>query len=703
MTPLLVKIPCRRFRVSVRLGPATGIGHFESLLLRRIGIEPATLPEVAAFFGLPEPLVLDRIVALFRLDLLAIESGGTRLYLGEKVLGAMGDPEKPNDGWQELLGFPGTTVREVDLLREMVSGAVFTSMRRDRGQWQQDVPVSLDLPPIEDIPKPVLLSAATSRLRQERTKLQNLRVLDVACVGGQDALSVTVEQYDFIVVEMIGFNLDGESPSFSVVGPGRIGRRVRDAIADGITKLHNRGLAQELVRSLRASANQAAGPPPQPSDDAETLLERLRDTLSSVDDRSRRANLESAQALAIETARDLDDVVSAALTHEGHSEVVVSVADHRQLLLSALQKTAQYQVVLAVPRIDGLARDQELQDALVAAVSRGVRVHLLWGYRKGLKFEEEFAALRPLVELLRPQDQNVGGLFVATSSTPLHGSAFAVDVRQVCIGSFPWFSFRSAVRPAVSLLLPSMPSIDETNPRRKVPTAVIELLQLMRQACPEAAFRRVISTDPVIDGGQMIVEDRNPLGYPDAAPDENPLAIAIWQREWQRWIDDIVKTHVTVKKSVRLIALGSHRRLLVRAFERARRRIVVASPRLGDGVLGQAIEPHLLGALERGVRVEFVHREVVPRDPLVRQLRRLKDLGVITRSADLDGNFVVVDDEAIISSFRFGSADGELDLIELGFAVVDRGVADKLVQIVSQPSASHAGVGGVGSESRTDL
>ena len=105
---------------------------------------------------------------------------------------------------------------------------------------------------------------------------------------------------------------------------------------------------------------------------------------------------------------------------------------------------------------------------------------------------------------------------------------------------------------------------------------------------------------------------------------------------------------------------------------------------LGDGVLGQ------VGALQRGVRVGFVHHSVVPRDPLVRQLRRFKDLGVNIQSEELEGNFVVVDVDAIISSFRFGSADGELDLIEFGFAVVDPGLADRLVQLVSQPNATHA-------------
>ncbi|HTN91757.1 MAG TPA: hypothetical protein VL242_49150, partial [Sorangium sp.] len=207
MNPVLVQVPCRRFRVLVKLGPANGIGHIESLLLRRLGLGPATLQEVAELFSLPESLVLDRIVMLFRRGLVMLQSGEQKLALGEAVRSAMGDPASPDAEWQKKLGLGGNSSKEVELYREMVSGAVFPRPRGDVTRWEHRLPPSLDLPAVDEIPKPVLLSAASSRLREERTGLKNLRVFDVACAGGPDAVSTspTVEAYGTIVVEVLGF------------------------------------------------------------------------------------------------------------------------------------------------------------------------------------------------------------------------------------------------------------------------------------------------------------------------------------------------------------------------------------------------------------------------------------------------------------------------------------------------------------------
>lgn len=696
MNPVLVEVPCRRFKVVVKLGPAGGIGHLESLLLRRLGLGPATLTEVAGLFSLPEPLVLDRIVALFRVGLVVLEPGDQRLHLGPAAVRAMKDPEQPADGWQVELGLAGTTSKEVELLREMVSGTVFSRPVLDRTRWEHRLPPNLELPTVDDIPKPVLLSAASSRLREERTGMRNLRAFDVACVGGADAAMATAtpETYDSIVVEVVGFNLGGDHPTFSVIGPPRIGRRVRDAIADGITMLHQRGLADALVAALTARGYEGGGVAPSVTEgDPDAMAASLRGLVDSVDLDVAPRYFGDLHDRAIALARDLDDQLNVEAAHEGRAELIVGAEAHRKLLLGALRDGAQHQVVIASPRVDGLAQDLEMRDALVDAVSRGVRVNLLWGEGRA-KFADAFASLGDLLELLQPREQKVGGLFVSKRPSNLHASALAADLQQVCIGRFDWFGVAGAGRQAISVLLPSIASTVPSDPRTKIPTAVVEVVQALRQTVPEANLRRVIVADTVLDGGRAIVRERSPMEFPTAPSQLSQIGVRIWKDDWGRWISDLLTMIRPGAQYVKLIPRGGHRRVLVRAFEQARRRIVVMSPRLGEGALGAALEPYVLRALDRGVDIVFSYREVVPRDDLTDRFRLFRERGLRALRCDLDGGFVVCDDRAIVSSFRFGDSDGERGFVEFGFDMRNHDLAEHLVRLASQVShdslTSHA-------------
>lgn len=689
MNPVLVQIPCRRFKVAVKLGPADGIGHIESLLLRRLGLGPASLEEVAALFSLPESLVLDRIVPLFRRGLVVLRADEQKLGLSEAVRRAMGDPASPEVDWQKKLGLAGSITKEVELFREMLSGAVFPRPRVDNTRFQYRLPPSLELPPVDEIPKPVLLSAASSRLREERTGMKNLRVFDVACTGGPDAgsTSATAEAFGSIVVEVLGFNLDEDHPIFSVIGPSTVGRRVRDAIADGISNLHQRGLATTLIDALRAQADTSAEEEPSVEHDPDRGIAVLNDLVNGVPFDVGSNLFEEHHENAVTMAREIDDIINSAAAYEGRAELLVGTAAHRRLLLNALRKDADLQVVVAAPRISGLARDQEMQEALVDAVSRGVLVHLIWGEPR-TNTAEELAPLQDLIELLRPKQQSVGGLFISQYSAELHASAIACDLRRVLVGRFDPFGSRNSSSEALGVVLPSISSDDERDPRSRVPTAVIETVQSLRQACPEAALRRVIRADTLLDGGRAILQEHSPLEYPAAPTEVSKLGIQIWRDDWNRWLRDLASVRRSDLRTVKPIPRGGHRRELVRVMEQAKRRIVLMSPRLGDGALGAALEPYVLRAFDRGVEITFCYRDILPREDLTERLARYRVRGLRTRPSNIDGSFVVCDDRALVGSFRYGSSDGERGALELGFDVRDPEFAERLVSLTSEAATS---------------
>lgn len=682
MTPVFVQVPCRRFRVLVKLGPPDGIGHLEALILRRLALATAPLADLASFFSLPESIVLDRVVALFRRGLVTLASGDSHLNVDPVVLRAMKNPADPATDWQRTLGLEGSISKEVELLREMVSGAVFARPKYDRTRLDFQLPPCLDLPPVGDIPKPVLLSAASSRLREEGAGFKKLRAFDVACVGGAESATTvaTPEAYDFIVVEVVGSELDGEHPTFTVVGPPQVSRRVRDAIANGISALHERGLVDPLVTKLKAASSVDVETSSAATGDVEFLTASLRAVVVGMSTEATHNVFREGHERATMFARELDDQLSLEAAHEGRAELVVGARAHRRLLLDVLRERAEQQVVIACRRVDGLVQDAEMQDALTAAVARGVRVHLLWGEAKA-KFADSFSALRALLELLAPNEQKVGGLFVSERPSGLSGSALACDLRQVCLGRHEWFDPRRG-RDDVSVLLPSIAGPTD-GARRGVPTAVIEAVQALRQACPEARFRRVIMADATLDGARTILGQRSLEQFPSAPMTVIPLAIGIWKNEWESWLAAAGETRDANRRTVMLVPRGGHRRLLVRAFEQARRRIVIMSPRLSDGLLGTAMEPHVRGALERGVKVTVGYTNILSRDDLTERLRDYRERGLQAIRMEPRGSFVVRDDDSIVSSFSFGGSDGERGLIEFGVVIRDTNLADHLAAMVS--------------------
>ncbi len=543
-----------------------------SLFLRRLGLGAATIEEIASLSHFQsrsfwtESLGSCAVVWKF--------ANGDRRndFTSRGCRAAMGDPGDPTPDWPSKLGVPAPVTKDVTLYREMVSGAVFAPQRRDNSRWEHGLPVGLDLCPIDEIPKPILLSAASSRLREERTGMKSLRAFDVVCsTGVRSALGPgPMESFAYVVVEVVGSKLDDEHPLFSVVGPPTLSRRVRDAIADGIASLHQRRLVDNLVKALATREGNFFEGAGVAELDAVELAARLREHVDGVAPNIAMEPLEQRHTTALDLAHELDELVNGEAAYEGRAELVLDASTARARLLSALREEAEFQIVIAAPDVSGLARDEEMKQAFIEAVSRDVRIHLLWGGQHG-PFGGELDGVRSLLDLLRPSEQKTGGLFVSERSAGLHGSAFACDMRYVIVGNFDWFGGRRSGGRTIGAVLPSVLSTDVQAPRSRVPTTVIETLQALQRACPDAALRRVISADPILDGGSTMLRARSPMAFPSLPSSAWDLSVKVWKKEWDSWVRDLESTRHADMPTVRLIPRGAHRRYLVRAFEHARR------------------------------------------------------------------------------------------------------------------------------------
>ncbi|HTN86961.1 MAG TPA: hypothetical protein VL242_24855, partial [Sorangium sp.] len=467
--------------------------------------------------------------------------------------------------------------------------------------------------------------------------------------------------------------------------------RVRDAIADGISNLHHRGLIASLVDALRSRTRQDWVTAASTAHAPEVAIRQLAEVVTAVSLNATQGVLDERHESAVAMAREIDDMVNSAAAYEGRAELLVGTQAHRQLLLGALRTEAQSQVIIAAPRISDLSRDQEMQDALMEAVGRGIRVHILWGAIQENP-TEELAPLRGLVELLRPSEQRTGGLYISDHPVKLGVSAVACDLQRVLVGGFDGFSASRWSSQALAFVLPSIVSANERDPRSQVPTVVVEIVQALRQACPEATLRRVIMADTVLDGGRAILQERSPLEYPSPPTAGFNLSVQIWKDEWNRWLRDLESIQNAEARTVRLIPRGGHRRELVRALEQANDRLILVSTRLGDGALGAAIERHVMAALDRGVELTFLHRETLPRRDLIERLHRYHSRGLRSAHCDIAGSYVICDSRALVGSFQFGSSDGERGALDLGFDVRDADFTECLAKFALEHETSSTAV-----------
>ncbi|RKH39727.1 phospholipase D-like domain-containing protein [Corallococcus sicarius] len=718
-----VLIPCRRFTVQVQFGPQEGLSPIEQFTLRAIAAGANNILQLRDVLRLDERVALDLCVDLLRGGFLFVDRLTGRLELAPTIREELGDPAMPSPDWaQKLASTRPSEPREYALLQELVSGAVFPASRElGRGQARLRAPENERLPLVQDIQKPQLMHAVAravrSRLAQEqggstaeqnmRMSLQRQRVIDVKVVGNGPSSSmggVNVGR-EFIAVEMSrkgGADDDSDAPALRIIGPSTLSGSIRQSISRGLVELWQQGLARERGQFFhllmeRFKEIQEDNTPEQASADPVATVHQLVASVRGLEALPSETDaLRAAHEQLILLERDASDHVDEAVTHAAHARLVVGARAHHEAVLSALE-TAEHQVLLVNPWVRQLETNESLRNALLRAVTRGVRVHLLWGINRKARFEDEFGPqARELIELLSPREQKIGGLFVAQEPSAVHAKVVVCDLRWA-LASSANFLASSAERSEHEVgLRVEAPESTETPPsqsgtawrptdgRPPVVYAVRTTVQWARSLIRDYRLQRIIMDDPALEGRRQLISPVD-FGVNLHEPGTNPLAINIWKGEWQKRASILQSRLQEAGTLVMPVADAQHRKLLLDALRLATRRVVVSSESLGIGVLGVAPSAVLEDAAKRNVSVTLVyHDESEVQEVLASRREALALAGVRFLRRRVHSKILVCDDWAVVTSFNFLSFEGYYDnervaRHEFGFRIFDQALCDTLV------------------------
>ena len=725
MTVTEIAIPCRRFSLLVHFGPEEGLGVLEQYVLRAIAAGASGIRQLEVALQLPHRMVLDVCIDLLRGGYVSVDRGSGRLAVAPAALEAMGAPESPQKDWQrDLTSTAPPEPREYRLMQDLVSGSLFPAVAPPpKGRRYPVAPVNLDVPRVEEIPKTDLMLAVALAVRSrqespeaedrgsevERTRyLRRHHVIDVTIPrrGGPTAdpngevNSVRAQ----LIVAAHPRMTDGDevpAPVFRIVGPTHLPAQIRRMIALGLTNLWESGVAREpeqFFAKLRFDegdpAEVAEGPPLTITSPA-ARLRNLKDLIIAADDRARE------HEVITEADRSADAEITAVTGYAAQVEVVEGAAAHHDLAMQAL-RTAQDQVVLACPWVGQLATNDDLRAALAEAVSRGVRIHLLWGVTKQERHADAFkGGAWEFLSKFAP-GKEAGCIYVADRPSGCHAKLIVRDLDWAVVTSCNFLNSardRETQEVGVRVLarssrvdaLAKAKDGDWTLADRRpvVARSVIETVDWARLVLPDYRLRRSISSDPVLFGRR---EDMSAvqLGGDVVAPDpSNPLSVTFWKEAWSRRLREHQKRLDVVGVMALPVRDAEHRQLLLYALASANRRVVVASPQLGVGILGSHMVAVLKAARHRGVGVTLVFGEERIGDAIRFSDRRneLEALGVSFIKLDTHAKILVCDDWAVVTSFNFLSFEGYYDnerraRHEFGLRVIDAITSDRMIQLL---------------------
>ncbi|WP_164002146.1 phospholipase D-like domain-containing protein [Pyxidicoccus caerfyrddinensis] len=718
-----VLLPCRRFTVQVQFGPQEGLSPVEQFTLRAVAAGADSMPQLRDVLRLDERVALDLCVDLLRGGFLFVDRLTGRLELAPTVREEMGDPVNPSPDWaQKLASTRPSEPREYALLQELVSGAVFPASRElGRGQARLRAPENERLPLVQDIQKPQLMHAVAravrNRLMQEdggssaeqnvRMSLQRQRVIDVKVVGNGPSASmggVNVGR-ELIAVEMSrkgGAEDDSDAPALRIIGPSTLPSSIRQSISRGLVALWHQGLARErgqffpiLMERFRDLEEDNA--PELATADPVATVHQLVSAASGLETLPAEPEaLRAAHERLAELERDASDQVDEAITHAAHAQLVVGARAHHEAVLSALD-TAEHQVLLVNPWVRQLEHNESLRNALLGAVTRGVRVHLLWGVSRQARFEDEFGPqARKLLEVLAPREQKTGGLFVAQEPCAVHAKLVVCDLRWALASSANFLNSsaeRSEHEIGVRVEAPGSGEAlapqtgttwSPTDARPPVIRALRSTVQWARSLIQDYRLQRIIMDDPALEGQRQLIAPVD-FGVNLHAPEASALSINIWKGEWQRRARLLQSRIQGAGTLVMPVADVQHRKLLLDALRLATRRVVISSRALGIGVLGVAPASVLEEAVRRNVSVTiFFHDEGEVQEELATRREALARAGVRFLRRRVHSKVLVCDDWAVVTSFNFLSFEGYYDSQrvarhEFGFRIFDPALCDALI------------------------
>lgn len=750
MKTIAVAIPCRPFKVQVHLGPDDGLSLIEQFALRAIAAGMATEAALRQTLDLHPRVCLDMCVDLLRAGFISLGRPSGTLLLSDLVRREMGDPGQPNEGWARRLATSRPPEpREYFLLQELVSGEVFPAQRDAAdAPFVLYAPENDRLPLIEEIPKAQLMVAVAGALRTRYTSSESdeaglnsaermiassilrQRILDVTVHGagatGDTAAGNALRKRAVVELRALPPAQEDDAPDLRVIGPATLPASVRRSIAMGLRQLWDRGIAREKSQFFgRLSLDEAD----RAQDERQGSLHPTARVLELERELSAMAapetlnveQLRQQHARLFSLERSAAEEVATGASYRADAQLISGAAAHHELLFRALREASQ-QVVLAGPWLGQLERNEQLRMSILDAVTRGVRVHLLWGVDHQAQAEQQLSA--PLLELMAltaPDGTRPGALYVPRQSCAVHAKLIVCDMSWALVTSCNFLNSgpeRSALELGVRLALSARRQGQEEgsggeaelhDDRAETPRALHAILGWVRMLLPDFQLQRVLNEDPTLFGRRPAVTPV-PIGSPIEPPSQEApavqgalgkslapgrfqtISLKLWHDAWGKRVTELKTELGRLKGAVIPTFDAEHRQLLLEAITSATQRLVLSSKMLGSGVLGAVPFQELLKAIQRGVSVTMVFSDEWDGGGEYGERRaKLEEAGARFLSRDVHAKVLVCDDWAIVSSFNFLSFEGYYDnerraRHELGVRILDPGFAGKFIsQLESAP------------------
>ena len=681
--------------VRLRLVPAAGTGHLETLTLRAIAAGVNDVDDLSDIFGISPRMMMDLVGDLWREDRVAIDIGAEHESIVATTK-ALEELQKLDEQHGSLTS--GYKIADSEqVLLEKLTGRILPlrAGQHKPGDRSLVVPITRDAPSRATVDSNELVSAVI-RSKEDRRgsrradEHEAMRVADVMLTP-QSSSTTAARRYVRMAVQA---SRTANDELVVEVDDEDLPLAKRELATRRLAALLSSDPPPPLVNRLKSLATRASFPP----QDITRIMAQLQRGIEALPE-CPPANRQRTHDRLAAQANNVYQHVNSLARQEMDAQLVQTEGEHRQAILSLIEGT-QHQVVLAVPWVKEPALRPYL-DALTRAVRRGVKVFLLWGIRQ-VNETLDGPVRSQLLTLQREAVQagRGGDVYAPDAPSYLHAKVIVSDDRRALVTSRNFFG--TGIQKELGVLLtapagqpsPLLESILEWAHRIIPSAAIADQLARGRKAFDTPEYRSEL---PHLELPQLTA----PLL---GAPDGSALTLS-WRESWRAVVTDLGRLLRRERPVVSLVMDGYHRTLMHRALEEAEHRVVIASDGFSTNAVTTGLVTTAREAAGRGVLVTVVYsrgrdegatervaelKRVEPgsRTPVVRQVTNHHAKVLLRDNTVLIGSFNYL---SLDSSRQRGRSTGEVSVL-IESAPVSDAVAAVLERSYGEPEQTSPAV-----------
>jgi phosphatidylserine/phosphatidylglycerophosphate/cardiolipin synthase-like enzyme len=686
MNDVVAYTVCRTFEVRITVGAGTSLSPVEQHVLKAIDAGVDSVTGLCDVLGLGSRLMVDLLGDLWRAGHVGFDFADERVWLT--------GPVRELVAADALDTLPGAEISDEtqQMMLDTLSGQVIPvgGARRPLVR-NMEIPQHPGEAQLGDIDQAALIEAVTRALNEDRQLAgahsagQRLKRVVRAYLSPASLTSHSSERHYRAV--RIKAALDADGQLVARLAEDAVPGRYRENAQARLIRLIEDQPNSSFVHALRMAAG---GPPQEPATLASALAELGEHALAleavpAARRQEEHAEITAASRRIVTRLSGLAEQVSEISLLSGHAAQEAAI---REMI-----RRAKTQVVLACPWISyrGLLPYAPL---LEEAARRGVQIVLLWGIGRGDAPVGEIS--NALSALQREAMPSARVVISPQTSSIIHAKLVVSDAQQAVVTSLNFLDPSGPQTHELGVLVQAMPGLHSP--------AILEALTWARNAMPDYTVAQSIINDsasfPVAPGEtepEPLAETGGDPPLTDLARQDTPggPAVSAWAAAWRQRAGELEVAAQRQRPSVRLVRDGEHRDILWTALRTARRQLLITSDGLAEDVVDKAFVEHLSQCLKRGVDVTLIYRRP-RRESGTQAAQRLQDLSERHRAGpgrltlvkqNNHAKVLVVDDEAVVTSFNFLSFEGYYGGVgrrrqraEVGVRIYGGGVARQLLE-----------------------